>query len=317
MNRQKNNRTIFCIVALLVIVIPHNTYSQNLRVEDQIVALKNRLEVSESALESREVLIRLARLEELAGDLDSAQKHYQQASFAVPGSKDFPSLLSSAVLLFEIGEFQGAEAQCKAIIETCQIPDLVEGAYVLLSRIYFATEREAKAMQVFGGGTDLSGLSKHSAPTLLWIYQLAQKMQNSALALRAKQLLTSSYGNSVEAAIASGNSGILPSPSLFLGLSVSDATAGKAESIEITSATSQEFESDNLLSVQTGSFSVRENAEYAIQDLLTAGFSATISEKVVNEKQYFRVIIQNINSKDLQDLLTKLKESGFEGFALY
>jgi len=70
--------------------------------------------------------------------------------------------------------------------------------------------------------------------------------------------------------------------------------------------------------VQTGSFRDRENAEYMVRDLETAGFKAGIVEKRIGGTLYYRVVIGPLMTVDqAQAVLMKLKDASFEGVLLF
>lgn len=67
--------------------------------------------------------------------------------------------------------------------------------------------------------------------------------------------------------------------------------------------------------IQTGSFTLAENATFMARDLKTAGF-ATITEKAeLAGKTYYRVLLAKTYAPDeARTALIRLKEAGFEGF---
>ncbi len=69
--------------------------------------------------------------------------------------------------------------------------------------------------------------------------------------------------------------------------------------------------------IQTGSFSNKENAEKHVGKINLLGFEADIIEAKVNSKVYYKVVLLNIEKKDIQSTITYLKTNGFEGFPLY
>jgi cell division protein FtsN len=107
----------------------------------------------------------------------------------------------------------------------------------------------------------------------------------------------------------------LPSLSVFIGSQEeTGVTATEETSVVPEEADAQEAA---FLSIQTGSYSVRENAEYALKDLKAAGFSAEIRERTIGDTVYYRVIIPDIGSDDVEKVILELKEKGFEGFRVY
>ena len=263
-----------------------------------------------TAVVDRHALLRAsAKLEEITGNLSAAQTLFQQASFAIPEKKDFDSLLSSALLLFELGEYRSAEAQARGIIETSR----GEGKYaaqVLLSRIYYVTEREEKSLltasQMLAGGAE--GLTPAA---LLWIVEIARLRGDQSLERRADQVLVQKYPGSPEAALSRGDLDYLPSPSVFVGLEYGplSETAGGDYAEHVDGEPTK-------VVVQTGSYGVRENAEYAVKDLEDAGFEGTIREIEVGEKLYYRVVLDWVTDENIDGLVQELKEKGFEGFPI-
>jgi tetratricopeptide (TPR) repeat protein len=256
----------------------------------------------------------LAEVEEVTGNLESAQNYYQSASLAIPEKKDFGSLLSSAVLLFELGNYRGAEAQATVIKETCRIDELVCGAEVLLSRVFLATDREDKSLQIA-----FSILKKETAKllpaALLWVVELSNYLEKSELQNRAVERLLSEFPESPEVAMYEGDVGRIPSPSVFIGLRQTE-NAIAAEVTAIVPDSDDQKVSAKLL-VQTGSYSVRENAEYALKDLEEEGFTAEIRERTVGDSVYYRVLIADVGSDQIDGVILELKEKGFEGFRVY
>lgn len=259
-----------------------------------------------------DMYVNLAGIEEILGNLESAQKYYQSASLALPKNKDFGSLLASAVLLFELGNYRGAEAQATVIKETCRVEKIVESAEVLLSRVFFATERDEKALQI---AFSLMRKERLQPSALLWIIEISGIQEKDDLRTRARELLLSQYPDSPEAAIQNGKAGRVPSPSVFLGLTQrgGDETSSETQ----TAVISETLEESTAVSVQTGSYSVRENAEYALKDLEDEGFAAEIKERTIGEKIYYRVLLTGVLPETVERVILELKEKGFEGFRVY
>ena len=270
-----------------------------------------------------EVLKKLATLEELIGRLGPAQQHFIEASFAIPEKKDFSCLLRSANLLFELGEYRSAEVQAQAIVETCKIELLVMHASTLLSRVYYVTDRVEHATAL---SLEMLVDENITPGALLWLYKLGGYTAQVDVSNRALSLLRERYPESVEASLLEGGVDYLPAPSLFLGPKPKD----ESPNLEEEAGTSREeseggeveadsgfSEEDILVSIQTGSFSVLDNAEYAIKDLKTAGFAAVIRQKKVNDTLYYRVLIPEVPSSTVAEVILLLKEKGFEGFPLY
>ena len=274
-------------------------------IEEKRALMKQAIDVCTQPDERHKLLLLLAELEELVGDIVAAQKYYQMASFAIPNKKDFYSLISSAILLFELGELRSAEAQVRGIIETCRIEEVKTSADILLSRIYFASEREEKSLEI---AYTLIEQTEIRPAALLWIFELATYLSKEGLRDRAYRILLEDYSQSPEAAIAAGHIELYPSPSVFMGPALEDIPVEEG-----TTELQPEPRHDSngkKFAIQTGAYSVRENAEYAVSDLKEAGFTAVIREEV---NGFFRVVIPDIDRNKVDGTIDQLADKGFDG----
>ena len=270
--------------------------------------LENALGKCSVATQRHAVLKALAELEEITGNLAVAQTLYLQASFTIPNEKDFESLLSSALLLFELGEYRGAEAQATAIVETTQDAIVRGAAQILLSRIYFATEREQKSLEI---AASLMNADAALSPSgLLWVVEISRLLGDEDLAQRASRILEREYPRSPELGLLRRELDYLPSPAVFLGLPLDAVGDTDSDTEELV------VERPRISSVQTGSYGVRENAEYALSDLKEAGFSGAIREVTVGETLYYRVVLVGVPEDDVDAVILSLREKGFEGFRI-
>jgi tetratricopeptide (TPR) repeat protein len=292
----------FCLATLRLYPLLNN-------IAEKKLVLGNAVGKCGVATQRHAVLRALAKLEEITGNLSVAQSLFLQASFALPDEKDFGSLFSSALLLFDLGEYRGAEAQAKAIIETGRLDSLKVAAQILLSRVYFATEREQKSVGIVFSLMD----GQHDVPPsgLLWIVEMATLLGDDDLRQAAGRILELEYPDSPELALLRREVDYLPSPSVFLGLRldpIDEVSTGDVEHVA--------EEMPPVFSVQTGSYSVRENAEYAVNDLREAGFAVAIREVIVREALYYRVVLVGVTEDNVDTAILDLKEKGFEGFRI-
>ncbi len=277
--------------------------------------LENTLTHATSAPVRHSLLTALAAVCVQLGDLAAAQRYYRDASFALPGEKDFDSLLESALLSFELGEYRNAEAQARVIVETGKDRRLIGAAEVLLSRVYFATDRDSAALRLL---TDPDGEPRTDlgAAGLYWLFRLSLLMNDPRAAESAAELLRSVYPLSLEAAIADGDAARLPTASVVFE-AVSEVRREKASTSGSSASTVASSVETSAISIQTGSFTVRENAEYAAADLRAEGFDAAIEERTIGGTLYYRVVVPGVKRSDIADEILRLKEKGFEGFPLY
>ncbi|MAG13229.1 MAG: hypothetical protein CMN78_01395 [Spirochaetales bacterium] len=263
----------------------------------------------------------LGLMSELLGRYRTAQSYYLAASFALPDRKDFACLLKSASLLHELGDFDAAEAQARGIVETCKIENIVANASILLSRIYYVTGREARAVET---AWELVRSGRATPQALLWAHQLGSYTDHRDLQLAALGILQTEFPKSTELQLINGTVNPFPTPSLFLGPKAFAETDPGTVVQPPTVPTRIENPAPQsgappvqYVSIQTGSFTLLENAEYAAKDLLDAGFQAVIKRRMVNGTPYFRVLIPDIVSNEVDTTILLLKEKGFEGFPLY
>ncbi|MEW5816120.1 MAG: hypothetical protein AB1798_12090 [Spirochaetota bacterium] len=260
-----------------------------------------------AASERHKAVTLLASLEETLGLIEDAQKHYQLASTLLPNSRDYKSLFISAALLFETGEFQRASEQAASIMLECPVSEIRMDAQLLLGKLYLKQNDVNKVTEIITSALQGENRQKFSPAQLLAIYELSNAVGNREYSLFAVEELKSRFPGSPEYALARKENNVeieyYPNPSFYL-----EVTEAPEASTQATI---------KYLSIQTGSFLVRENAEYMVKDLKTADFNAEIIEKVLNNKIYYKVIIRNILMDDSQTTLMRLKDTGFEGFLLY
>lgn len=291
-----------------------------------IVDFPERREYLEKALQAgpkpelrRELLVKLAETEMHSGLLMDAQRHFLEASFAVPGRQDPTSLLQSALLAFELGENEDAEALARIVIETGRQETGKRNARILLSRVYHATDRIDAAFALLITGEEIH--EDIGATGLYWVYRLSSLEGRMSLAEAARTRLMTDYPDALETSLIEGHADRLRSGSYIfetLGsrlseqMIVTDTSAMEEDIPEISGP-----DLARSLSIQTGSFTVRENAEYAADDLRSEGFESKIEEKVVNGILYFRVVVPEVDDDEVDKTILELKESGFEGYLIY
>jgi tetratricopeptide (TPR) repeat protein len=267
----------------------------------------------------RELLVKLAETEMQSGLLMDAQRHFLEASFAVPGRQDPTSLLQSALLAFELGGNKDAEALARIVIETGRQETGKRNARVLLSRVYHATDRIDAAFDLLITGEEIhEGIG---VAGLYWLYRLSSLEGRIALAESARTRLQTDYPEALETSLVEGHADRLPSGSYVfetLGSRMSEqviVTDTPAKSEDIPAISQPDL--TRSVSIQTGSFTVRENAKYAADDLRSEGFESKIEEKVVNGILYFRVVVPEVDDDEVDKTILDLKESGFEGYLIY
>jgi cell division septation protein DedD len=319
---------------------------------DRGVSLLNRfLPVIEEHERRYRVLLRLARLEESVGELESAQTHYQSAASARRGEWDFKALFSSAMLLVELGDYSLAELQLTRIADRTDSTPLRQRARVHLARLKILDDDEASARNII---EELSVDESFSPSILYLIYTLSLHLELRERAVDVKERLVKEYPRSPEAGMVQGVVDRAPSIEKVFGLlhvsekvspgaeesrpeqtagtpekqgdmeaesaesAESADTADAADAAESTGEESADTGSEEVArSIQTGSFRDEENARYMVKELKTYGFSAEIQEAELSGTVYHRVVVPVESNDTAQQIMIRLKEHGYEGYPLY
>lgn len=250
------------------------------------------------------LLEKLAWIEESAGRLDRAVGYYESASELAQGEARTKHLLAGAMLLYEEGFYDQAAEKAQLLLTEERDESLLGQARILLGYAYLARGSADQAIQEF------LPLIGHDPPknvepaALLGLVQAHEDSPEKSQ--EYVQRLERDYSKAPEYALAlsvlrTGTKVKFPlSPGrLFL-------SASRAE---------KEMPSVGRVMIQTGSFLVRENAEYMLAELIRLKFPAQIKEVTVQDKCYYRVMVgEYTTEEEIQRTITQLKELGFEGF---
>ncbi len=256
----------------------------------------------------------------LTGNVEDAQKDFQDASFSMPNALDYQSLLMSAHLFFEMGRYEEALNQVQVINASDCGEGLTLRAKLLQARIFDTLGKREQVLaivkEIVAGGK-----GRKDSDTLLTLFMLARNYDD-AIASQIFNTLKSNFPDSPECSLAQGQSagefgsvGFLYNPALVFPdprTILSPQTQG-TEAQPVARVSKQEKEN---ISIQTGSFAVKENALYMVKDLEKAGFKAVVKEKKVNEKIYYAVLLlpEQVSKNDVQTIILRLKDKGYEGF---
>ncbi|MDR1626155.1 MAG: tetratricopeptide repeat protein [Spirochaetia bacterium] len=311
----------------------HPDLKQSIRLLETCQALS-----PEKAVRSA-IMGKTATLYEISGDFPRAQRLFEQAYHADPGEESFSFLYRAARLLFELGETQKSEDLARLIAGQCKTPLTKKRAAFLLVRIAAASGNAESALALAIRLTGDSAGPADNESIYLFIFTLADSLGRQAERTLALQGLAKNYPDSPEFRIASraaGGSGAagvspLPTPSALLG----PFAAPKASSPEPPAPAPQpapagippapapqpaprQDAAPAPTAVQTGSFSVKENAQYMARDLVAHGFAAEVlTARGKTGESIYKVIIPIRPGEDPQRLLILLKEKSIEGFLLF
>jgi tetratricopeptide (TPR) repeat protein len=262
----------------------------------------------------RERLIAAAEIKQVTGDLSAAADLFKKASLAVKGSKDFISLYRSALIRVEVADYRTAEADIRAITTFSDDLILRIKANILLSRIKIYQSQEDEALSIMS--EILKNNSKLPLEAYHWSVELAQSSISGAAYDEFKKIYNEQ--NIAELTIYEIKDKI-PTPESVFGL-INNKNESQAMTISVPApAESPEQsapESEVDVAIQIGSFSRMGNAVDLKKTVLEYGFEAIIKKKTVNGKEY-NVVVIPVKEINIQPMIIKLKEKGFEGYPLY
>jgi tetratricopeptide (TPR) repeat protein len=257
------------------------------------------------------ILERTAWVEELSGNIDSARKAYKDAAELAEGEVKSTYLLSSARLLYEEGEWEAAEKELSQAVTYAENEMVIGQCNLLQANLYLAADNPEMAAKMLLSIVNSDNLTEKSSVKAAALLSLAQMYRND----REKagvyiNSLRDSYPDSPEYGLALEIVG----KSSFISYPLSPARYLIAPE-RIKADIKKEFEEVSEVMIQTGSFTVKENADYMLKALESKEFPAKIVSIEMHGKTYYRVVIGGFNSsKQIQETIIRLKEFGFEGF---
>jgi len=297
--------------------------------------------------DKKAILTSLADYEERSGSLTDAAKHFNDAAFSDPKSRDDGLLLDSARCLVAAGDSSGADALVRAVLLTCFDDSLLSRARVYSAWIALsdagsdAAASSLALMKTYAYNPSFSAW----APSLLFTIWWASGDEAS------RDSLLTSFPKSPESAILRGEIRLSAAPFWYLmgrdaqGVaefarrgsadlgqaaalvaSTDVAAAPKTQPSAQTAASGDDSSprGDDLASSsasaeiaqgrwqQTGFFRNREYAEDLRDRLGEAGFTAVIrEEKRPSGTIYFSVLVPENADRSVG---SRLKDAGFESY---
>jgi hypothetical protein len=264
--------------------------------------------------EKHQALVKLARLQELSGNLESAAKTWGEAAAAEQGRQDEKSLLRKARCLAAMGDWDGASA---LVSPGGGDQSLRLEARYLEAQIEAFRSSDTSALLAL---LDYPDFAELKPPIYFSLWKITG---NGSWSSR----LRSEYPESPEGRIAagegpdqgSGASGknpavyIKPSPLWLLmpgrnsfGLEPAPSSPAAKNAQALSPAAKRE----TLL--QTGLFGREENARSHAARLAEKGFTAELNRKTVNGNEYWAVQVKA--GQDTNRMILRLREAGFESF---
>ena len=306
--------------------------------KEAVKLLKQALDIVTIKTKRSQISEKLGSFLEMLGDFENAQKYYELAYKTNPFEVSLPFLFKSSQLLFELGESQTSEDQIRVVANLSQQPELKKRSIFHLARIMAATGREDEALKISKLITADASFPLGNEAILFFVVELARNLGNKIEETSALERLKKEYPGTAEYKLAQtneiGSPVLFPSPSILLNpLSYRKRTEKIEEPVVLKSSEvkpakeliqkDKKSETPVPESIQTGSFSVKENADYMVKDLKQLGFIDTAVREDIRPggKKIFKVVVplkpDQKSPEGVQKALLLLKEKGIEGFLLF
>lgn len=288
------------------------------------------------ASELHDCLTRLGRLFLLSGNPEKAADAFNRAAFANPENRDDRSLLEAVRCYLALGEREKAESGIQMVLVSGRDPAQIREARFLggLSYAFSSGNTQVLASLLSAAGetgpvsTDPSSLPAvdYAERKSTILYALWKITGNESYRTR----LRAEYPSSLEAKsldedprrqIAGASAAmwfLFPGrDAVSLEAPAVREPARAADPPPAVTASSQAAPKpeDAVVVLQTGLFGREENARVMADRLKKAGFTPAVSRRTVNGVPYFAVSVNA--SGDVNAMILRLKDSGFEAFPVY
>jgi cell division septation protein DedD len=284
--------------------IPIGTEIQNLEQKSKMPSISN--------AERHDTQARLALLHELSGNFEKAAEAWIASASADPGKRDDMSLIRGARCFAATGEWEKAGAAVRTVLLSSGDARASLEARLLGSQIEAFLSGNSS---VLAGLLDDPGFAGTRAAILYTLW-------NTTGLESWKTRLLAEYPRSPEGRAAEAQTTVHIKPSalwlLFPGrsgftLETAPSAALPAPPAAPSVAASPPASSGAML--QTGLYGREENARRQADKLRAAGFSPVMVKRTVNENEYWAVQVSP--ESDLNRVVLKLKEAGFESFPVF
>jgi hypothetical protein len=287
-----------------------------------------------SVNERREAYITLASLYMLSGNQDASARAWWEAAFADPANRDDRCLLKSSQCFLALGEFDAALDALQGILGS-QDPALVRAARYIGAQVdVFRTGHPASLYALLGNAE-----FQEYRPAIYYTFwrlfadgsyktQILSEFPNSpeALILKNEESLADDGNRRSIAAVSAlprplwifypgrGNVAIgaaIPTP----GYAAPPAAASLPAASAPATASASGGPQAGPTALQTGLFTREENTRDMVARLAARGFTASVSQKLVNSVTYWVVTIPP--GENSNQTILRLKDAGFESFPVF
>jgi len=291
------------------------------------------------AAEIEKIAIKIYLLQELLGKIEEAWRGYESSGVISPQFK-----LNQAALLVEQGSLERALEALDGITAVAALSgdkegfsanrDIIIRSRILKARILVLQNKIGPAERAFRELLALKIKSDYLAEALLALFELLIHEQRRSEGAEVLAELKLNFPRSPEYILAQAiwenrmDAAVVFAFSPVRLLHTSPGKADQRDTAEQPAAAVTEknkaslpgrvLSEEPLVLVQAGSFIMAENAEYLVSDLQGLGFAARIVDFTLDNKLYYRVVIDPpMAVEEAQKELMRLKNAGFEGYLLF
>ncbi|MCL1835961.1 MAG: SPOR domain-containing protein [Treponema sp.] len=319
MGLTSRSRTGFLLAIVLFLFAGNGLYPQNAaplgQLGTEIQKLEQKLSrAGVSRTERHDAQVSLARLLQLSGDIAGAANRWLEAAASDPG--DDSALVSGAFCLAATGEWDRAVSALGPLLAAGgRSPAALQARY-LEACLYARLSGNASTLAAFAGDPEYAALH----PLIYYsLWRIAAENPAAGSAGTWKSRLLDEFPQSPEARAADTRKTAVSVSAVHNPLWLLLPGAASAEprpavqpapAANTGSAASSGGTSSTVL--QTGLFGREANARAQAEALRKAGYSASVTRRIVNNAEHWAVTVpggQNSN-KTIQDL----KRAGFDSF---
>ena len=258
--------------------------------------------IKQNKKEKSRIFLNAAELAELSGKTEKAVHFYISSYNEHPDPENSSSLLISAGILLDNGEFAKAENQLLFYKKLSLNRNNIYRAEILESIIKILSGNRAEGEKIISEivqKKDISEKNLSAAVLIAHNYNL-----ENVITLSKKMLIEKNKNADISSLLTAGP---MLSPASFFNYSNTESR------IKIT----DEIKSDELIFLQTGSYSNIKNAENMSSRLKKIGFKSEIIKKKYKGKNIFKVMISAESKEKAQEYHIKLKENSIESFMVF
>ncbi|GAB1481585.1 hypothetical protein MASR2M78_04000 [Treponema sp.] len=270
------------------------------------------------------LLIEMARLYELAGNVEAAVSSWTDAAFS-ESERDDNSLLEAARCLVALGETEKAYADVHTVLLTGRDARALAYARYLGAQIgiFRGDENAEEILASFIDNPEYAD----KRPSVLYLLYLASGKEDYRTRLLSEHPLSPEAYALAFQAKSSGTPVSLSRSALWLffplrGAPVSSALISQEKQPELMATEGEKEQraqgaNEKASALQIGLYRGLENAQEMVKRLESKGFKAEVSSRLVDTEKYWVVTVPLASKVRDIDLILRLKDAGFESFPIF